>query len=198
MKLITETTYDISTKKDDNKNLYIEGIFSTAEERNKNGRIYSRQILEREVDKLSDLISKKSALGELEHPTSNSITLDRTAILIDELSWNGNHVLGKAKVLSTPCGQIVKNLIEDGVRIGISSRGMGTVNEKTNYVNEDFNLICWDVVANPSNKSSWISGIYEGLDFNFNTANQEKLIEQAKVEYRKKIFQVIDQISKKI
>jgi hypothetical protein len=104
--------------------------------------------------------------------------------------------MGKAKVLSTPCGQIVKNLIEDGARIGISSRGLGTVNEKTNHVNEDFNLICWDIVSQPSNLGSWVNGVLEGVDFG--TSNQEKLIEQAKQEYRKRIFQVIDQISKNI
>ena len=153
MKLITETTYNISTKKSE-KNLYIEGIFSTAEERNRNGRIYSKQILEREVDKLRENIVNKSSLGELEHPASNTITLERAAILIEDLVWEGNHVMGKAKVLSTPCGQIVKSLIEDGARIGISSRGLGTVNEKTNYVNEDFNLICWDIVSTPSNRGS--------------------------------------------
>ena len=195
MKLITETTYNISTKKSE-KNLYIEGIFSTAEERNRNGRIYSKQILEREVDKLRENIVNKSSLGELEHPASNTITLERAAILIEDLVWEGNHVMGKAKVLSTPCGQIVKSLIEDGARIGISSRGLGTVNEKTNYVNEDFNLICWDIVSTPSNRGSWLNGVLEGVDFG--SSNQEALIEQAKKEYKKRIFQVIDQISKNL
>ena len=195
MKLITETTYNISTKQKE-KSLYIEGIFSTAEERNRNGRIYPKRILEREVDKLRENISNKSALGELEHPASNSITLERAAILIEDLVWEGNHVMGKAKVLSTPCGQIVKSLIEDGARIGISSRGLGTVNEKTNYVNEDFNLICWDIIHTPSNLGSWINGVLEGVDFG--SSNQEKLVEQAKSEYKKRIFQVIDQISKNL
>jgi hypothetical protein len=104
--------------------------------------------------------------------------------------------MGKAKVLSTPCGQIVKSLIEDGARIGISSRGLGTVNEKTNYVNEDFNLICWDIVSTPSNRGSWVNGVLESMDFD--SSNQEKLIEQAKKEHQKKIFQVIDQISKNL
>ena len=195
MKLITETTYNISTNKSE-KNLYIEGIFSTAEERNRNGRIYSKRILEREVDKLRENIVNKSSLGELEHPASNTITLERAAILIEDLVWEGNHIMGKAKVLSTPCGQIVKSLIEDGARIGISSRGLGTVNEKTNYVNEDFNLICWDIVSTPSNRGSWVSGILEGVDFG--SSNQEALIEQAKKEYKNRIFQVIDQISKNL
>jgi len=195
VKLITETTYNISTNKSE-KNLYIEGIFSTAEERNRNGRIYSKRILEREVDKLRENIVNKSSLGELEHPASNTITLERAAILIEDLVWEGNHIMGKAKVLSTPCGQIVKSLIEDGARIGISSRGLGTVNEKTNYVNEDFNLICWDIVSTPSNRGSWVSGILEGVDFG--SSNQEALIEQAKKEYKNRIFQVIDQISKNL
>lgn len=195
MKLITETTYNISTKKDE-KSLFIEGIFSTAEERNRNGRIYSKKILEREVDKLRENIVNKSSLGELEHPTSNTITLERAAILIEDLVWEGNHVMGKAKVLSTPCGQIVKSLIEDGARIGISSRGLGTVNEKTNYVNEDFNLICWDIVSTPSNRGSWVNGVLESVDFA--NPGQDKLIEQAKQEYKKRIFQVIEKISKKL
>ena len=195
MKLITETTYNISTKKDE-KSLYIEGIFSTAEERNRNGRIYSKKILEREVDKLRENILNKSSLGELEHPASNTITLERAAILIEDLVWEKNHVMGKAKVLSTPCGQIVKSLIEDGARIGISSRGLGTVNEKTNYVNEDFNLICWDIVSQPSNRGSWVNGVLESVDFA--NPGQEKLVEQAKKEYKKRIFQVIEQISKNL
>lgn len=104
--------------------------------------------------------------------------------------------MGKAKVLSTPCGNIAKSLIEDGVKIGISSRGLGTVNEKTNYVNEDYNLICWDIVAQPSNRGSWMNGIYEGLEFP--NAKQEKLIEQAKEEYKKRIWQVISDIEKRL
>ncbi len=196
MKLITETSFNVTANKKENKSLYIEGIFSTAAIKNRNGRIYTKKILEREVDRFRDLVSDKKALGELEHPTYSSINLDRASILIEDLVWEGNNLMGKAKVLSTPCGQIVKSLIEDGVQLGISSRGLGTVNEKTNYVNEDYNLITWDIIHTPSNPESWVNGIYEGVDFG--SSNQEKLVEQAKSEYKKRIFQVIDQISKNL
>lgn len=194
MKLITETNYDIAVNKNESEHLFIEGVFTTANTKNKNGRIYPKHLLEREIDKLRYNIAEKTSLGELEHPTSPSVNLDRAAILIEDLVWKGNDVYGKAKVLSTPCGQIVKNLIEDGVKLGISSRGLGTVNESNNHVNEDFNLLTWDVVANPSNYGSWISGICESVEFP--NPNQDKLVEQAKEEYRKKIFQVIEQIGK--
>jgi len=195
MKLITETSYNVLAKKNE-KHMFIEGIFSTATIKNRNGRIYPKHLLEREVDKLRDSISEKRSLGELEHPSQSSVNLDRAAILIEDLVWEGDNLMGKAKVLSTPCGMIVKNLIEDGVQLGISSRGLGTVNEKNNHVNEDFSLITWDIIHTPSNPTSWVNGIYEGVDFS--NPHQEKLIEQAKKEYKKRIFQVIEQISKNL
>lgn len=195
MKLITETTYNINTKSDD-KNLYIEGIFSSAGKKNKNGRVYPKWILEREISKYRNSIAEKISLGELNHPDHPDVNLERAAILIEDLNWEGDNVLGKAKVLSTPCGNIARQLIEDGVKIGISSRGLGTVNENNNYVNEDYNLLCFDLVSNPSNHGSWMNGIYEGKEF-ANITN-EKLIEEAKSEYKKKIWTVLEKLKKEI
>jgi hypothetical protein len=189
MKLITESNFEvsiISEGQEENKSLYIEGIFSSAEKKNKNGRIYSKKILEREIEKLRDDIVNRSLIGELNHPNSPSIDLDRGAILIEDLSWEKNDIIGKAKVLNTPKGQIARNYIDDNVRIGISSRGLGTVNEQTSYVNEDFDLRTWDIVHNPSNHGSFVNGILEGVDFSI-TNYQEQLIEQAKKEYTQKI-----------
>jgi len=165
MKLITESTFDITTSiNEDNKSMYIEGVFATAERKNKNGRVYPKSLLEREITSVLKIIGSNSCVGELNHPTDRSETdLNEAAIKITELNWKGNDVYGKAKVLSTPKGKIVHSLLSDGVKIGISSRGLGTVSE--GQVNDDFNLLTWDVVSNPSNHDSWVNGILEGKEF---------------------------------
>lgn len=194
MKLITETSYDFQTKQTNTGSLYVDGIFSSVNKKNRNGRIYSKNIFEREVNKFQNFVKDKTAIGELEHPESPTINLKNSAILIENLSWSGDDLYGKAKVLNTPCGRIAKGLIEDGVRIGISSRGLGTVDE--NYVNEDFSLITYDLVSRPSNFGSWVNGVYEAEDFN--SINNNKLLEEAKKEYKKMVWQVIEKIEKNL
>jgi len=176
VKLITETSHDIqlieNTIKDgDTKELYIEGIFSTAEIENNNKRKYKKDILMREVNSIQKKVNSNSLWGELGHPTNPEINLDKVAIKIESLQWKGNNLYGKAKVLDTPQGNIAKTLIKEG-SLGISSRGLGTVNED-GYVNEDFNLITWDLVADPSNNPSWVNGIYEGKTFEVVDENNE-------------------------
>lgn len=184
MKLITETSFDISCNEDtDCKDLYIEGIFSTANVKNINGRIYTKSILEREINRLMEKISKKCCFGELTHPPNAEINLDKVAILIEELEWIDDNVYGKAKVLDTPMGNIAKTLIREG-NLGISSRGLGSVNED-NTVNEDFMLLTYDLVADPSNKPSWVKGIYEGAEFTIPDTSVIKEVEESKIDDNK-------------
>ena len=166
-KLITETSYDlelIESKSD--KDMHIVGIFSSANIENNNKRKYKKDILEREIKKVNEKIEKGSLWGELGHPPNPEINMERISILTKKLEWKGDHVYGKSKVLDTPMGNIAKTLVKEG-NIGISSRGLGTVSE-SGYVNEDFNLITWDLVTDPSNNPSWVNGIYEGKDWKVN------------------------------
>jgi hypothetical protein len=120
-------------------------------------------VLEREVTKVQEKIEKKTLWGELGHPPNPEINPERIAILTSMLEWRGNDLYGKSKVLDTPHGEIAKTLIKEG-SMGISSRGLGTVADD-GTVNEDFNLITWDMVTDPSNHPSWVNGVYEGRDW---------------------------------
>lgn len=196
MKLITETSYDlelIESKSD--KDMHIVGIYSSAEVENNNKRKYKRDILEREIGKVNGKIEKGSLWGELGHPPNPEINMDRISILTKTLEWKGDHVYGKSKVLDTPMGSIAKTLVKEG-NIGISSRGLGTVSEN-GYVNEDFNLITWDLVTDPSNNPSWVNGIYEGKEFGTNEIPEEKIdILQKLTEYEEKMISRIASIMK--
>lgn len=162
-RLITETSYDFELVESKSNGVNIVGIYSSAELKNNNLRVYSKDILDREVSKVQEKIDNKTLWGELGHPPNPEINPERIAILTTMLEWKGNDVYGKSKVLDTPQGAIAKTLIKEG-RMGISSRGLGTVAEDGN-VNEDFNLITWDLVTDPSNNPSWINGIYEGHEW---------------------------------
>lgn len=170
--LITEASTDVELWESKNKTPYIVGVFASAEVKNANGRKYGKEVLGREVNKFIDeKIKTRTAWGELAHPESGEINLDRAAIMIESLEWRGNDVMGKAKILSTPMGEIVRSLMKEG-NIGISSRGLGTVNE-SGYVNEDFTLLCWDIVADASNPGSkFMNGILEGKTFDIGGKTQ--------------------------
>lgn len=199
MKLITEISWDISqlNEEKDEKNLYVVGIFSSAETKNANGRVYPRQILEREIQRFMDeKVKQKCALGQLNHPNTPEGDLEKAAILVEDLQWKAHNVIGKAKVLTTPSGQIIRSLINDGVKIGISSRGLGDVSE-SGIVEDTFNLLTYDIVSNPSNVGSWVNGIYEGNSFGVDYT-KEKAIREAKKEFKKKIWQVLDDIEKNL
>ena len=158
MKLITETIESVKylTEASENgkKCLYIEGPFLVAEQGNRNRRMYRLNTLKREVDRYNEeFIKTKRALGELGHPDTPTINLERVSHLITELRQEGNTFIGKAKILDTPYGQIVKNFIDNGVNLGVSSRGMGgdpVYSGGSVYVPEDYNMICYDAVTNPS------------------------------------------------
>jgi len=192
-KLITEVSTNITIDRTQ-KDFYAIGVFSSAELKNENGRIYKKNLLEREVSKIFNKVTNKSQWGELGHPSSPDINPDNVAILIEELAWDNNNVVGRAKVLDTPKGQITKTLMESG-SVGISSRGLGTVSDSDSYVNDDFNLITYDIVLNPSNSPSWIKGIYEGKTFESPDVNT---VDNAKKLYHKHIWQVLTNIEKSL
>ena len=155
-------------KEDGTKNIYIEGIFMQAEKPNRNGRSYGRGIMEREVQKYQDLINEKRSLGELGHPPNPSINLNQVSHLITGLRFEGNDIHGKAKILDTPMGKIAKNFIEEGVRLGVSSRGLGSVKlnkEGINEVQDDFHLATVDIVADPSAPDAFVQGIMESAEW---------------------------------
>ena len=139
-----------------------------AENQNKNGRIYTRQVLTSAVDKfVNEQVITGRAVGELNHPDGPSINLDKVSHRITELKWDGNNVMGKALILDTPMGQIVKGLVEGGVQLGVSSRGMGSLSMKdgVNYVKNDFLLNTIDIVQDPSAPNAFVNGIMEGVSY---------------------------------
>jgi len=195
-KLITEVSNNVKIDRNGD-DLHVVGVFSSAELMNINGRKYPRNILEREITKINSKVSNKSLWGELGHPANPDINPDKIAIMIEDLAWDNNDVVGKAKVLNTPMGNIARTLMESGT-LGISSRGLGTVSEKNNYVNEDFNLITWDLVTDPSNHPSWVKGVYEGTSFDMPDIKQQITLDDAKKQYTKRIWQVLETIEKSL
>ena len=172
MRLIAEeiTSIDfLCEEKDGKKNYFIEGIFLQAELKNRNGRMYPQKTLAREVAKYDEnYIQKGRALGELGHPDGPSINLDRVSHKIMSLTEDGNNFVGKAKLLDTPMGKIAKNLLDEGVKLGVSSRGMGSIRkeENCNVVCDDFMLAtAADIVADPSAPDAFVDGIMEGKEW---------------------------------
>ena len=172
MKLITEHLESelsyLTEEKNGKKNTVIEGIFMTAEEKNRNGRVYPRAVMESAVNRyVNEQVLRNRAVGELNHPDGPTINLDKVSHRITELSWDGNNVMGKALILDTPMGQIVKGLVEGGVQLGVSSRGMGTLVQRNgvNYVGEDFMLATVDIVQDPSAPKAFVNGIMEGVEW---------------------------------
>jgi hypothetical protein len=172
MKLITEYVENdlnyLTEEKDGKKQYVIEGIFMQAESKNRNGRVYPKAVMESAVDKyVTEQISKGRAVGELNHPDGPTINLDKVSHKITELRWEGNNVVGKAQILDTPMGQIVKGLMEGGVQLGVSSRGMGSLVQKggVNFVNKDFQLATVDIVQDPSAPEAFVNGIMEGVEW---------------------------------
>ncbi len=176
-------------KEDGTKSVYIEGIFMQAEKPNRNGRIYGKGIMEREVQKYQELINEKRSLGELGHPPNPSINLNQVSHMITGLKFEGNDIYGRAKILDTPMGKIAKNFIEEGVRLGVSSRGLGSVKlnkEGVNEVQDDFHLATVDIVADPSAPDAFVQGIMESADWILENGVWKAIqIEQAQSTIRK-------------
>jgi hypothetical protein len=172
MKLITENIEDINVLVEETagkKHLYIEGVFLQSEVKNRNGRVYPFNVLNREVQRYTEQYVKTGrALGELGHPDGPSVNLDRVSHRIVELRSQGSDFYGKARILETPMGNIAKSLLEEGVKLGVSSRGMGSLEERngTNYVRDDFMLAtAADIVADPSAPDAFVDGIMEGKEW---------------------------------
>jgi hypothetical protein len=188
MKLITEQIEDIeilTEESDGKKDTYIKGIFLQTEITNRNGRMYKYDTMAREVNKYNEEFVKRGrALGELGHPDGPTINLDRVSHKIVELYPEGNNFIGKAKLLETPMGKIAKNLLEEGVQLGVSSRGLGSIKREgtSSVVADDFILAtAADIVADPSAPDAFVEGIYEGREWVMeNNRFKEVHIEQIK------------------
>jgi hypothetical protein len=172
MRLITEVaqdlTYLVEDKKTGGKNVFIEGIFMQAEQPNRNGRMYPMAVMEKEVARYQKLIDEKRSLGELGHPSNPTLNLDKVSHLITNLRFEGKNVIGKAKILETPMGNIARNLIENEIMLGVSSRGLGSLKlnkEGVNEVQDDFHLATVDIVADPSAHEAFVQGIYESAEW---------------------------------
>ena len=189
MRLIKEfnesITYLTEESKDPKKpNVFIEGVFLQSDLKNKNGRVYPREIMQREVQRyVNENVNTKRAYGELGHPDGPTVNLDRVSHMITDLREDGNNWIGKAKIMDTPMGRIVKELISEGAQLGVSSRGLGSLKEKNgiNEVQGDFMLAtAADIVADPSAPDAFVSGIMEGKEWVFvNGRWTEQDIEEA-------------------
>lgn len=151
------------------KNYYLSGCFMQAESLNKNGRIYPKAILEKEIERFQPIITGKlpGAIGELGHPDTPTINLPLGSHLITSLKFEGNDIVGKAKILDTTNGRLVKTYLDEGITLGMSSRGMGSIKQENNinYVQEDYHLATIDIVAEPSAPGAWVNGIMEGKEW---------------------------------
>ena len=190
MRLIAEELTDVkflTEEKEGKKNYFIEGIFLQAELKNRNGRMYPQKTLAREVAKYDESYIKSGrALGELGHPDGPSINLDRVSHKIESLKEDGNNFIGRAKILDTPNGKIAKSLLDEGVRLGVSSRGMGSIKKESNcnVVCDDFMLAtAADIVADPSAPDAFVNGIMEGKEWVWNNGVlKESTVAQIKQE----------------
>lgn len=173
MKLITEhieQELDVicEAKKNGEKDYFIEGVFMQSNQKNRNGRIYEKKTLEKAVEKyVTEQVKTGRAVGELNHPEGPTVNLDKVSHKINNLHWQGNDVVGKASILKTPMGKIVEGLLEGGVKLGVSSRGMGSLVAKNGvqYVGDDFMLATVDIVQDPSAPSAFVNGVMEGVEW---------------------------------
>ena len=195
MKLISEfVENDIEfliteDKKTGKKNYGIQGIFAQAETKNRNGRIYPLPIMEKAIGKYNnDQVSKGRAVGELNHPEGPTVNLDKVSHKINSLEFDGNNIVGKASILNTPMGEVVKGLLDGGVTFGVSTRGMGSLSQRNNamVVNDDYILNAVDIVQDPSAPSAFVNGIMEGVEWVWNNGIIEaQTIERMETEIKK-------------
>ena len=184
---VEEVEYICEEKESGKKNYKIRGIFMQADVKNRNGRVYPMEVLQKEVAKYNkNFIQEKRAFGELGHPDGPTVNLERVSHMITSLTPDGKNFIGEAKIMETPMGKIVKNLMNEGCKLGVSSRGMGSLDQKNgaNYVRDDFYLAtAADIVADPSAPNAFVEGIMEGKEWVWNNG---ALIEAELVEIRKK------------
>ena len=207
MKLITEVfNEDCSVLTESNeegkKQYFIEGIFMQGDLKNRNGRIYPSAILEKEMNRYNkDFVETKRALGELGHPDGPQINGDRVSHLITEMKRDGSNFVGKAKILGTPMGNIVKTFIDEGVKVGVSTRGLGSVKptkEGIMEVQDDFHLATVDVVTDPSGPNCFVNGIMENTEYYYDitsgTWRAQEFIEEAVKEVKKQYTKTVRRI----
>ncbi len=193
MKLIAEYTDQninfLTEEKNGKKKYIIEGVFMQAEKKNRNGRIYPKPVMEKALGKyMTDQVSKNRAVGELNHPDGPTVNLDKVSHKIENLNFKGNDVVGKATILDTPMGEIVKGLLDGGVQLGVSTRGMGSLQQQGNamIVKDDFILNAVDIVQDPSAPSAFVNGIMEGVEWVWNNGIIEaQAIEKMETEIKK-------------
>ena len=189
MKLITDLNESVESLVESTasgKKYFIEGKFLSADVPNKNGRVYPRAVMESAVGKYAaDYISQKRSLGELNHPQGPTVNLDRVSHMIENLTFKGSDVFGRAKILSTPMGEIAKNLIDEGVKLGVSSRGLGSLKQVNgiNEVQSDFWISTVDIVSDPSGHNCYVNGIMENVDW---AVMQDGTVQQLVVDIAKK------------
>jgi hypothetical protein len=204
MRLITEVTTEscgVATEINEEtgkKSYFIEGIFMQGDIKNRNGRIYPSQVLEKEMIRYQkDFIDTKRALGELGHPEGPTINGDRVSHLITEMKRDGSNFVGKAKLLGTPMGEIVKTFIDEGVQVGVSTRGLGSVKPTKDgimEVQDDFHLATVDVVTDPSGPNCFVNGIMENVEYYYDIASNSWL--PAKVQ--EQVAEVVEQIHNEV
>lgn len=188
MKLLVENSEDIKTlveSSDDGKRThYLSGVFMQAEEKNRNGRVYPEAVLSKETERyINEKVKSQRALGELNHPADPMINLERVSHLVTELNVDGHNVMGKAKVLDTPCGNIVKGLVDGGVKLGVSSRGVGSLTEKNgiSLVGDDYQLAAIDIVYDPSAPKALVDMVMESVDWIWNEETKSFMRTQAEI-----------------
>ena len=198
MKLISETLEDVKFLKEEDekgKTYKIKGIFMQGDIKNRNGRVYPVEVLKDEIDRYNEkFVSKKRAYGELGHPEGPTVNLDRVSHMVTSLKQDGSNFIGEAKVMDTPMGKIVKNIMDEGGTLGVSSRGMGSLEQKNgaNYVKKDFMLAAAaDIVADPSAPNAFVQGIMEGKEWVWNNGllkevQMEEIVDDIQEGVRKK------------
>lgn len=183
--LVDVITFDITPQmiaesmEQNNGRLLVKGVLQRADAKNQNGRVYPREVLMREAKKYSDVnIRERRALGELDHPDSSVVNLNNVSHNIIEMHWDKDDLVGTVEVLSTPAGNILKELFKCGIKLGISSRGLGSVKslgENTVEVQDDFDLIAFDFVSNPSTQGAFLKPMHESVDRNISVSKYEKV-----------------------
>ena len=203
MKLIAEQIQDVEyivEEKGDKKDMKIRGIFMQADMKNRNGRVYPMGVLQKEVARYNkEFVAEGRAFGELGHPEGPTVNLDRVSHMITKLDADGKNFIGEAKLLSTPMGEIAKALINDGGKLGVSSRGMGSIENKSgaNYVKDDFYLAtAADIVADPSAPQAFVEGIMEGKEWVWNNGLLKEVdVAEIKDEINEGVRQRNDSVS---
>lgn len=184
---VEEVQYICEEKESGDKNYKIRGVFMQADIKNRNGRVYPMEILEKEVNRYNEkFIKENRAYGELGHPDGPTVNLERVSHMVTSLKPDGKNFIGEAKILKTPMGEIVKNLMDEGAKLGVSSRGMGSLDQRNgaNYVRDDFYLAtAADIVADPSAPNAFVEGVMEGKEWVWNNGS---LIEAHVAEVKKR------------